>query len=417
MRTLLYQYPFVNSTTKQAIASYGDYGRTTGDWKPLLHQMSQALNQDLLHGPFFFHAEMLIKKKRAYNWCIVEIDYDSIHWLEKFLASIGGYPRIAERYREFFGVCPAFSRHLPARILAANHNGNAGQPSQIAWFLDQFLPDIGPQDNMQNVCGLELISSWEARFSEIYMPGLHNIFDIETTDKITDLLADFPLSAVATFAAIIHDTGHGSGPNACLPAVPAYARKMPMRWYGAIGELTTVLAALALLFDIAPFLTAFILLFRLFDYIRAGFATDRRQAWLNQDYDSLAGAFLFQRLLKSGTLSRTNKGYHIELDGIREFSYQILAELHRLGTSLAELTRTEQASQIKRITGEYFAQHVERDQQGHFLISDEHRAFLDKGMHLPLKPSWKNMQKYYKFQHLLQIDKWQSNHPLSYNRA
>jgi len=92
-------YPFVDTMTKQAIAGYSDHGRATGDWKPLLHQMSQALNQELLRGPFFFHAEMLIKQKRAYNWCIVEIDYDNIRWLEKFLTSIGGYPWVAERYR------------------------------------------------------------------------------------------------------------------------------------------------------------------------------------------------------------------------------------------------------------------------------------------------------------------------------
>ena len=82
------------------------------------------------------------------------------------------------------------------RGVAANRDGNAGQPSQVSWFLDQFLPNVGPQSDMQDVCGLELITSWEARFSEIYMPGLRETFDVETTTQLTNLLEEFPLSSV-----------------------------------------------------------------------------------------------------------------------------------------------------------------------------------------------------------------------------
>ena len=131
-------YPFVDCKIKQEIADCCDHGRATGDWNPLLGKMSYALKENLLVGPFFFHAEMRIKKKRAYNWCIAEIDYDGIHWLAQFLASIGGYELLQRRYQAFFGDKPVFPNHLPVRILAANDDGNAGQPSQVSWFLDQF---------------------------------------------------------------------------------------------------------------------------------------------------------------------------------------------------------------------------------------------------------------------------------------
>lgn len=401
-------YPFVDRIIKQEIVDSGDYGRATGDWKPLLGNMSQALKEGLLVGPFFFHAEMLIKKNRAYNWCIVEIDHDGIRWLSQFLHSIGGYPVLENRYQAFFGKSPVFPNHLPARILAANRDGNAGQPSQVSWFLDQFLPNVGLQSDMQDVCGLELITSWEARFSEIYMPGLREAFDAETTTQLTNLLDEFPLSSVATFAAIVHDVGHSSGPNACLPSLPIYdARKMPMRWYGAMGELTSDLAALALLSDVTPFLTPFILLFRFFYYIREGFAIDPTYSWLNKDYDSLAGALLFQNLLTSGVLSRTSKGWHLEIDEVGEQAHHFLTELHDLGNQLIELVETDQAQQVKPTTAEYFSRYLERDKKGRFLLPESHRAFLQQVAHLPLNPSWDAMEKYYKFQHLLQVEKWQ----------
>lgn len=181
-----------------------------------------------------------------------------------------------------------------------------------------------------------------------------------------------------------------------------------MHWYGAIGELTTDLAALALLYDVAPFLIAFILLFRLFDYIREGFAIDPMHAWVNQDYDSLAGALLFQGLSASGILSRTRAGYHLELDNIREFSYQLLTELHELGINLLQLSRAGQTTQIELTVHEYFAQHLECASRERFLLSSDHRMFLKKAAHLPLKPSWEAIEKRYKLQHFLKIEKWRS---------
>lgn len=404
---MLEPYPFVDYGIKQEIADWCDHGRTTGDWNPLLGKMSHALKENLLVGPFFFHAEMLIKKKRAYNWCIVEIDYDGIHWLTQYLESIGGYALLQSRYQAFFGDTPDFPNHLPVRILAANGDGNAGQPSQVSWFLDQFLPNIDPQNDMQDVCGLELITSWEARFEQIYMPGLRDTFDLETATQLTNLLEAFPLSSVATCAAIVHDVGHSIGPNACLPSLPIYARKMPMRWYGAIGELTADLAALALLADVAPFLTPFIILFRLFDYIREGFVMDPNYAWLNKDYDSLAGALLFQNLLQAGILYETDQGWHLEVKQITKRAYQFLAELHQLGNQLVKLVESGQAEHVKPTTEAYFLRFLEQDENGRFLLSPSHRLFLKQVSHLPLKPSWRAMDQHHKFQHLLQVEKWQ----------
>jgi len=34
-------YPFVDHPIKQELVDYGEYGRATGDWKPLLGQIAE----------------------------------------------------------------------------------------------------------------------------------------------------------------------------------------------------------------------------------------------------------------------------------------------------------------------------------------------------------------------------------------
>jgi len=402
-----YEYPFSNSKINKEIIKWCDYGRETGNWQILLEKMSVALKDDLLVGPFFFHAEMKIKGKSAYNWCIVEIDHDNIQKISVFLDTIGGYEFVKNKYADFFKHKASFPNHLPARILAANKKGNAGQPHQVAWFLDQFLPNIELQSDDQNICGLELITSWEALFEEVYTPALVATFDKETVTTFAALSAGFSLGTIATFAAIIHDAGHGMGANACLPSLPLYSKEIPLTWYGALGELTTDMAALALLSSKVPFLISFILPFRLFGYIRKGIEIDKKYAGLNHDYDQLAGAVLFQVLFQKKVISRNGNQWHLEFNAIEEVAYHLLVELNTLGNQLSRCVNTGDIKQIKPIATKFFSQFIEQDKKGCWLLPKNYYDFCLQSVDLPLEPNWNNVHKHYELQNKLDMSIWQ----------
>jgi hypothetical protein len=403
-----YPYPFTDTPLKREIAEASDHGQATGDWNPLLNNLNTALRDNTLDGPFFFHGAMRFNRKEAYNWCIVELDAASRDWLQQHLVNLGGYKTIQQRYKDFFGVAPHFPNHLPARLLAANEDGNAGAPSTLSWFLDQYLPNIEVK-NIDYVCGLEIISCWEARFEAVYNPVKAAWLDKESLDKLTELQAGLPLGALATLAALVHEAGHGLGANACLPQLPNYARKMPMTWYGALGELTTEMAGLALVSDIAPALIAFIFAFRLAGNMsRGGVAEQTGRQRLNTDYDCLTSALMFERFRKAGVLARNGAFWRIDFEAIQPAAAQFLQNLERLGQELTAYADQLKDDLVRPAAFDFIANDLPVDDEQRWAIPPEQQSMLAQVAQIPRSPAWSDMLKYYTHQHLLDVAAWRN---------
>ncbi len=294
-------YPFTDDPIKREIVAACDHGKATGDWNPLLKQLWVALREQKLRGPFFFHAEMVIDEQKAYNWCIVEMDTGAVQAVQQFLRNLGGFEVVQQRYKAYFYRVPPLPVHFPARLLAANENGNAGHPSTLAWFLHECLPGID-KASLDFLCGIEMVTSWESRFTEVYRPAARRVLDQASLKLLADLEGGLSFGTFTAIYATLHDAGHWLGNMACLPESPAFARHMPVQWWGAFGELTTDMATVGLLFDLSPSSSAFVLLSRLFDYMHRGVGPSPIVTALNQQFDTLANAMLFERLRKAGGL-------------------------------------------------------------------------------------------------------------------
>lgn len=393
-------FPFTDDPIKRDILAACDQGKATGNWNPLLKQLWVALGNQSLRGPFFMHAEFEIDSKFLYNYCIAEIDLDAVDFVKSELRRFGGFEVIQNRYKEYFGGIPPMPIHFPARILAANETGNAGHPATVAWFLHEMLPRID-KASLEFVCGIELVSSWESRFNKVYRPAAERVLDDPSRKALADLIGDLSFGKFTALYATLHDTGHWLGSMACLPESPAFARHLPVTWWGAFGELMTDMAMVTLMFDLAPSSTAFVLTSRLFDYMHRGIGPDPLVTALNQQFDTLANTLLFERMRKAGALTPAGDRFHFEIDGIRAVASQLLVDLNRLGTEMAGY---EAEGSPERVLA------AGRDFIGRDLPSGENlwqfppavQALLTKMQDLPLELKWATILPSYPYQQLLE---------------
>ncbi|MHB8630098.1 MAG: hypothetical protein ACYDBJ_29600 [Aggregatilineales bacterium] len=391
--------PFADDPVKRDILAVCDHGQATGDWNPLLKAMHTALHDRKLHGPFFYHSEMVVEGTAAYNWCIVEIDTDAVEATARWLRQVGEFEVFQQRYKRYFGQVPPQPAHFPAQILTANESGNAGHPAQLAWFLDQYLPNIN-KDNLDYVCGIELISSWESRFTSVYWPAAQRVLDKDSQKLLTELRGEMPFSTFATLYATLHDSGHWLGSMACLPESPVFARYMPNLWYAMMGELATDTATIALLFDLAPSAVAFILTSRLFDYMYRELDNRALQARLNQQDDTFANALLFERLRKAGGLIQVGDRWHLEIAAARAGAHQLMDDLNQLGAELIGYVHADQTELIEARSREFIRRDLSCDDRL-WQIPPTLQPVLDKLEGLPLELKWSAMRPYYRYQHLL----------------
>ncbi len=394
-------HTFVDSSVKRDILEACDHGRASGDWNPLLKRLNLALRDDELHGPFYLHANMAIAGgPEVYNQVVLEIDNANIQWMQDYWQSIGGFQTVQKKFAEFYGVEPEFPIHFPAHILAANEESNAAHPFTVAWFLHEYLPGIR-KDSLEYVCGLEIVSGWQARFETIFRPASRLLLDAESDKKLQEMLTVFPFGATCTLYAIIHDAGHWLGYQQCLPQPPVFAQYMPPHWYGAMGELATDMAGVGLFTDMLPGVSAFVLHQRLFDYTYKTPSRDPLQNGLNTQFDMLGEAIAFENFRRHGALTPVGDKWHLDIEKTKVAALDLLTKLEALGKELEEDVASGYTEGIHEKGRAFIAQYVPWDDTRGWLASTELQQYVGSIMSLPLMLQRPMMDKYYTLQEQL----------------
>jgi hypothetical protein len=396
-------YPYVDSPVKQQIIDACEQGRQTNDWNPLLKVMSQALTDGTLDGPFFFHARMVIDNRDLYNWCILEMDNQNVRWMQDYLSSVGGFGVVQDRYEKFFHERPPFPIHFPARLLAANEDGNAGDPSTVAWFLHEHLPGIR-KESLEFVCGIEMVSSWKARFEEVYYPGGQATLDPESLSKLRALENEIPFGAATTIYATIHDAGHWLGYMRCLSQTLPFTHHMTSQLYASMGELVTDMVAIGLMIDLFPSVTATILNMRLFDFCYRNTAANPLEEALNHQFDTIANATLLMHFLKTGVLTQNGDRWHLDFEKLPIAALALATDLESLGKQMHEMEQRGETARIEAMAVAWYKQYLIQSETGRWVYPEAIQPFLAKlESSTDLRLDMKRMVKHYPLQAALPV--------------